>query len=557
MSTWLRLHQKMGLFDLVLTLSAGKLPTDHDLDLTTVDQNDCQETGLQPATSDVEVDTQDSDELAGPEVDTAYPEPLHVIPVQCDKDESDSDMILRKDVNPAVEPTPDAAADEVRDACADATTVDGDQHPEPPEKDTAPAEEIVSAEQESTLVRSALRSSLDGDDAALLNNFLSKAKAKRAAKAAMASQEDAAMKQKAAQEGEVVIPDLPTPQPRRALEELDANSPSPSPQKVTSPRKAEKPTASPIRKDTSRSDGEQAENGQQQPGSPTTRRSTRTRTPRVPPRTTIPAFQNSLSLRRAKGTEFVFLQRTEAQELSLATRKNTRQNKGNSVLPKYALKSLCTKKGSNEASLSPENSTVHRKGGSGKRVCWNDARLVEFEDGEEPQPVLNSSQESSDEFSDSKMHTNNDAQSGKQASDKRKTSSSRSTRSQATTIATPPSPAARRVRLGNKSTPSAPETGTSLSSSRDTSTPSNKRKKLTPRSPTNALLETPPSKKSVSVSSGAAAITTTNTSSSGATAATSKSSTTSAGGGTKSKSKSIFKANAGSTPMPKRVRSRA
>lgn len=547
----------MGLFGLVLTFTAGKLPTDHDFNITTVDQNDCQETGLQPATSDVEVDTQDSDELAGPGVDTAYPEPLHVTPVQCGKDESDSDMILRKDVDPAVEPTSDAAADEVRDACADATTVDGGQHPEPPEKDTAPAEEIVSAEQESTLVRSALRSSLDGDDAALLNNFLSKAKAKRAAKAAMASQEDAAMKQKAAQEGEVVIPDLPTPQPRRALEELDANSPSPSPQKVTSPRKAEKPAASPIRKDTSRKDGEQAENDQQQPGSPTTRRSTRTRTPRVPPRTTIPAFQNSLSLRRAKGTEFVFLQRTEAQELSLATRKNTKQNKGNSVLPKYTLKALSTKQGSSEASPSPENSIAYKKGGSGKRVCWNDARLVEFEDGEEPQPALSSSQESSDELSDSKTHINSDAQSGKQGSEKRKTSSSRSTRSQATTIAMPPSPAARRVRLGNKSTPSAPETGTSSSSSRDTSTPSNKRKKLTPRSPSNALLETPPSKKSVGVSSSAATITTTTTSSSGTTTATSKSSTTSAGGGTKSKSKSIFKANAGSTPMPKRVRSRA
>ena len=41
----------------------------------------------------------------------------------------------------------------------------------------------LTQEQEIKLVRSALRSSLDGEDAALLNEFLSKANAKRAAKA--------------------------------------------------------------------------------------------------------------------------------------------------------------------------------------------------------------------------------------------------------------------------------------------------------------------------------------------------------------------------------------
>lgn len=362
------------------------------------------------------------------------------------------------------------------------------------------------------------------------------------------------MEEKAVQEGEVIAPDLPTPQRRRALEELDANSPTPSPQKVSSPRKAEKPSGRPILKDTSKKDREQAGDDQQHPGSSTTRRSTRTRTPRVPPRTNIPAFQNSLSLRRAKGTEFVFTQRTEAQELSLTTRKNTRQNKGSSLLPVFTLMVLAIKQAPNEASPGPENSTIHKKGGSGKRVCWNDARLVEFEHGEEPQPDPNSSRESSDELFDNSTRIGSNAQSDKQASEKGKTSSGRSTRSQMTTTATPPSPAARQVRrLGSSSTPSVPDTTTSSSSKR-ASTPSNNRKKLTPRSPRGALLGTPPSKKSVSISSSA---TTTTTSSNTTTTATSKSSSTTTGSGTKSNSKSIFKANAGSTPMPKRVRSRA
>lgn len=508
----------------------------YDVDITTVEQSDGQaESEQQPATSVANVDTQ-NDKPAGLDMDTAYPEMLHGA---SGKDEC-------ADIDPTSEPTADAATEEkVNDA-----TMMNDPRPEPSKKETAPAEEIISAEQESTLVRSALRSSLDGDDAEVLNNFLSKAKAKRAAKAAMAAQEHTVTEEKVVQEEEVAIPNLPTPRSRRALEELDANSPSPSPQKMSSTRKAEDASGSPIGKNAVPKE-DKAKNGpqqQQQFGSPTaTRRSTRTRTSRAPPKSNIPTPQNTLSLRRAKGNEFVFLQRTEAQELSLVTRKNTRQNKGNSVLPKYTLKTLSKGQESAEASPSSGSSSGNGRGGAGKRVCWNDARLVEFEDGEEPQSAASASPEPTNELSDGNTRAECNAKVDKPGSEKNKTSSNRSTRSQTTIITMPQSPAARRVRrLGSQttSTTSTKPEPAPASSCKGMYTTNSTRKKLTPKAPSSGLLGTPPSKKSVSISS--------NTTTIGRSAGT-----TTGSRETSLKSKSIFKANAGSTPMPKRVRSRA
>lgn len=527
-----------------------KLPTRYTPPLVDGSQpeSDC-ETGQESSTSDIEADlTQDSiemDESVDIEPnspiafnqDTAYPEMLHGMSScqEVESEESDIDVQPRDDqssLNTASEVSKEISEE------GSETTMDQSE----PEKETAPAQEITSAQQESTLVRSALRSSLDGEDAELLNNFLTKARAKRAAKAAM--QENVV--EEVTKEEQ--IPDMPTPRSRRALEELDTNSPSPSPQKVRlpSPKKPENPPASPIRKEIANDDEEQTGDEKQQ-SSPVTRRSTRVR---VPPRTTTTAIRNTLSLRRAKGTEFVFLQRTEAQELALATRKNTRQNKGSAVFPKYVLKNLAQKQ-SKEGSPNPVPSANKK----GNRVCWNDARLVEFEDGEEPQAAP-TEREPSHEPSDV-----DSAQPIKKGSEKRKTTggSSGRTRSQRAqkgnettpstgtlappkTTATPP--AGRVRKLGGSATPTKPKSASSpatSSSKSTTDTPAGKRKKLTPKSP--SLLS--PAKNTSSAP-------TTTTPASKVPKPTSRASTTSA-----AKSKSIFKANAGSTPMPKRVRARA
>ncbi|KAF7589684.1 hypothetical protein BBP40_003976 [Aspergillus hancockii] len=379
---------------------------------------------------------------------------------------------------------------------------------------TAPVQELT-AEQESTLVRSALRSSLDGEDAALLNSFLSKAKAKREAKAAAAA---AAMVtpegEEQADQGELEIPEIPTPQGRRVLEDLDANSPS--------PQKAHLSPSKVLSKDID-------ENEDQSPASP--RRSTRTRNVKPPPRmtTTTTAARNTLTLRRAKGDEFVFLKRTEAQELALATRRNTRQNKGDAMMPKYTLQALAQLTPDSKASSDDDESacdTSHRRA---KRVSWNDERLVEFE-GE-------SGEGSTDDAA---------GWGGKsKASEKRKAASSRTTRSQdpsktgvdtepaaSTTAAATATPRARRVRrLGTPKPTAAVDVSASPSMS-----PPATRKKLTPKSPRMASTESTASKKVSSISTRSGTQASLNSSS--------------------LKSSSLFKTHAGSTPMPRRVRSR-
>ncbi|KAH8428156.1 uncharacterized protein LDX57_005861 [Aspergillus melleus] len=383
----------------------------------------------------------------------------------------------------------------------------------------APVEDLT-AEQESTLVRSALRSSLDGEDAALINNFLSKAKAKREAKAALVTPETEE-ETNTSPPAEIEVPEMPTPPPsRRALEDLDANSPSP-----------QKFQCSPIKgsvKDVN-------ENDEPLPASP--RRSTRST---KPPRTTTGVVRNTFSLRRAKGTEFVFLQRSEAQELALATRKNTRNNKGESVPPKYTLQKLAQPSSDSEQVVADDDKPARKAGrpaAAKKRVSWNE-QLVEYE-GEQN----NGATKHRDDVGD-----RGDRLPGRK-SEKRKTTSKRITRSQgspdsggdgattaSTTAPATATPRTRRVRrLGTpKSSTTAAVASLESSPSSSPSPSPEKRKKLTPRSPRTTLLGSSTSKKVSSRNS------------------TSKSLDSSSSG----RSASIFQTHAGSTPIPRRIRSR-
>ncbi|KAL5337956.1 hypothetical protein BJX70DRAFT_399224 [Aspergillus crustosus] len=216
----------------------------------------------------------------------------------------------------------------------------------------------ITAEQESTLVRSALRSSLDGEDTELLNNFLFKAKAKREAKAAAAVQStttiapDPEEDEEKALEQQVFV-EIPTPE-RRVLEALDANSSSPQ----KSPSKAEK---------DEKTEGNES-------GSPVARRSTRVKS--LQRAATPGTLRTTLSLRRATGKEFIFLQRTEAQERALETRRNTKQNKGDASLPKYTLQNLA-KQTTDDSKVLDDN--ICRNNKPKKYVSWNEDRLAEFE----------------------------------------------------------------------------------------------------------------------------------------------------------------------------------
>ncbi|KAJ5374875.1 hypothetical protein N7517_006881 [Penicillium concentricum] len=237
----------------------------------------------------------------------------------------------------------------------------------------------LTQEQEIKLVRSALRSSLDGEDAELLNDFLFRANAKRAAKAT--HPEDAKSTETSSSPGESPEVECSTPPSRRVLVELTTNSPSPVKLQI-----------SPSKYDVKRGADDQEDiipkeiKEEQAPASPAYRRSTRAKG------SSTPNMRNTISLRRAKGTEFVFLQRTETQQVAMATKRNTRFNKGKSVTPMVALEALAQQ--SSEEELQLENSqnegSVHKDTNfrgltkPRKHVSWNEERMAEYEEYREP-----------------------------------------------------------------------------------------------------------------------------------------------------------------------------
>ncbi|PLB42457.1 uncharacterized protein BDW47DRAFT_121566 [Aspergillus candidus] len=396
----------------------------------------------------------------------------------------------------------------------------------------APVQDLP-AELESTLVRSALRSSLDGEDAQLLNNFLFKAKAKREAKAAAMVAHDEGEKSAEAPEGVDSPVPQSTPQSRRVLKDLDANSPSPqkSPQRSPvkppqrspqqSPKKSPKkspqrPTLSPTKPRE-----QAAAPDRQQPASP--RRSTRTRTPKPPARAPTPTVRNTLSLRRPKGTEFIFNHRTEAQELALATRRNTRQNRGDALMPKYALQHL---EDSPAAEVQPDagaEDTQQPVSTGRKQVSWNDAQLVQFQgdgDGDDDSDGKTGSQEVSQGRSEKRKATSRGTRSKEGDQDQNQYQSSAAPTNAPATA----TPKARRMRrLGTPKSAEAsldPSASPPLSSSSSLGgTPD--RRKLTPKSakPTSLFSSRPSLRSSVHNSS-------------------------------------LLQSHAGSTPVPRRVRSR-
>ncbi|KAJ6090166.1 hypothetical protein N7486_008981 [Penicillium sp. IBT 16267x] len=397
-----------------------------------------------------------------------------------------------------------------REQCAIINTAAQDEN-----RDMAPTPTKVvrdlTQQQEGTLVRSALHSSLDGSDTALLNDFLSKAQAKRAAKAALMDQEGDVAEKVSSAEGSPEA-EITTPRSRRALEALDTNSPSPV-----------KPDVTITKSDVPLGD-EAPENEvsklimeeEPAPGSPSCRRSTRVKAPTV----NVPNVRNTIALRRAKGNEFIFLQRTEAQELALATKKNTRLNRGDAVPPPYVLEALA--KGQSEGTSPTKR---YRKGASHrsstqKSVAWNDEQLVEYEDDRQSPEVLggkgNSSSDDVEESTRSRSASTRP---------ERKASSQRSSRSQvqessnneesdsAPTPATAPTtapPRSRRVRrlgdstmasgtpvktgsgrISKRPAPSAPTVAAAASAG--PSTPTKPRRKLTPKSPSSSMRTAPAS----------------------------------------------------------------
>ncbi|KAJ5637934.1 hypothetical protein N7490_007813 [Penicillium lividum] len=410
----------------------------------------------------------------------------------------------------------------------------------------------LTQQKKGTLVRSALRSSLDGSDAELLNDFLSKAQAKRAAKAALMDQEGDVTKETSSAEDS---PDAETttPRSRRALDVLDTNSPSPVKLDVAANK-----DDIPLVDEAHENEVPKVILEDSAPASPSFRRSTRAKVHTARP----PHVRNTISLRRAKGNEFIFLQRTEAQELALTTKKNTRQNMGNAVPPQVVLEAMAKEQSDGTSPVENDRKARHRSS-TRKSVTWNEEQLVEYEvdrqDSEAPEEKGNSSGDDVTESIRSRSAATkpeNKASSQRSSRSQMQESSSEEPESAPTTTTAPTTapPRSRRVRRlgdssmvsgtpvktgsGRLSKPPAPMAPTVAAAG--PSTPTKARRKLTPKSPSSSMLTAPVSKiAGAPDQSFVSAIPTRSTS---------------ASEGNSELKRGVFQSNAGCTPRRVRVR---
>lgn len=233
----------------------------------------------------------------------------------------------------------------------------------------------LTPEQESGLVRTALRSSLEEDDTQLLNDFLSKAQAKRAAR--MAAQ-DAEPEVSQPQDLEI---GCHTP-PRKALDDLDKNSPSPTKGQFSAPKTNESAIPVPVEPASKETRVEES----QPPANPVTEQSTETPQPN-PPQVRRPAIRNTF-LRRAKGMESILRSLSKGEEeFEMETKRNTAHNTGE-MLPGHRLlamdlglsaESLSLNQYRRTSEKSPEEPDQEKVK---KHVSWRRTRFIEYETGE-------------------------------------------------------------------------------------------------------------------------------------------------------------------------------
>jgi hypothetical protein len=149
------------------------------------------------------------------------------------------------------------------------------------------------------------------DDTAYLHDFLTRARAKKAARAASSPEKTDH------------IASSPAKNTCQAFANLSTNSLSPSAAAQT---------------DLGPEEFVDNTMNEDQATSPC-RRSSRPRFPK-PLKSVAPSIPSTIPVRRSNGTEFIFLPRSEAMQISLDTRTNTQRNKGEAVRPNIRLESL-------------------------------------------------------------------------------------------------------------------------------------------------------------------------------------------------------------------------
>lgn len=231
---------------------------------------------------------------------------------------------------------------------------------------------------------------LNDEDEDMLKKFLIRSKASKAKNAAKIAQRSSLASRR---DSDVVKAALSSP--RQALETLDVNSPSPQKKRESlSPTLTAKRSKN--QKEEQRQEtvnfGNQIDDGLGEPDElteanvdleePSIRRSTRSITPKISSSRPAP---NTISIRRQGGeAECVALKKTEAQELAILTKANTRRNKGGAVHARIMLMRL---KNTLDEEISETDGTVDLNG----RVRWNEELVAYYQEEKQKRESLSQS----------------------------------------------------------------------------------------------------------------------------------------------------------------------
>ena len=206
------------------------------------------------------------------------------------------------------------------------------------------------------------------DDTSMLKDFLNRAQARKAAQKPLLS-----------------APDAPIPQcsprrsPRKTHGSQDGHALSPQKRRTI----VNRPGTPPGKPKTETLDSEEGEELTAEPAS--CRRSTRTRLPA--PSKAAPGAPSFIPVRRADGTDPVVLQKSQAQELAVTTRANTRRNKGQSKPPLLALQDLATESADVGGTAKQGAETAKCVAWAERLASYQDAK-GEAEDAEERRPKV-------------------------------------------------------------------------------------------------------------------------------------------------------------------------
>lgn len=204
------------------------------------------------------------------------------------------------------------------------------------------------------------------DDTAILKSFLSRAAASKAERSAIITRRSSLENRR---DSDIVRHALASP--RQALEDKDPNAPTKIDSDVMLEPAETAVTQAEIQESAlpsiDQTEGDDSAEAKAERGA---RRSSRAKKSRLPAPTSIAQPQtNKIAIRRADGTDPVILKKTDAQELALITRNNTRKNKQGAFMVSLRLLKIQA-----EAILSPESDVeVEKPPAPGRRgIRWDE-----------------------------------------------------------------------------------------------------------------------------------------------------------------------------------------